>query len=81
LCDVRFPICEVKVRTDIDHFHLGFEPKPYTSVALIAQSLNVRQHKLGTIIVQTVHILQHDSADKVSLPQRDFSMANPNYFQ
>ncbi len=48
---------------------------------LIAQSLNVRRRKSGTAIFQTVHFLQHDGADKVSLPKRDFSMANPNYFQ
>ncbi len=34
---------------------------PYTSVALMAQYLNVRQRKLNTIIIQTVHILLHDS--------------------
>ena len=28
----------------------------------MTQYLNVRQHNLGTIIIQTVHILQHDSA-------------------
>ncbi len=30
--------------------------------------LNVCQRKLGTIIIQTVHILQLDSADTGSLP-------------
>jgi hypothetical protein len=39
----------------------GLEPMPRTSEALTAQYLNVRQRK-GTIIIQTVHILQHDSA-------------------
>jgi hypothetical protein len=60
---------------------LGLEPMPYTSVTLVAQYLNVRQRKLGTIIIQTVHILQHDSADTGSLPKRDLCMANSNYFQ
>ncbi len=32
-----------------------------TSEALTAQYLNVSQRKLGTIIIQTVHILQHES--------------------
>ncbi len=32
------------------------------NVPLRAQYLTVRQGKLGTIIIQTVHILQHDSA-------------------
>jgi hypothetical protein len=35
---------------------------PLTSMALMAQYLNFRQRKLGTIIIQTVHILQHESA-------------------
>ena len=54
---------------------------PYTSVALVAQNLNVRQRKLGTIIIQTVHILQQESADTGTLPKRNLSMANSNYFQ
>ncbi len=33
------------VSTDIDHFPLGLEPMLYTSVALVAQYLNVRQRK------------------------------------
>jgi hypothetical protein len=40
-----------------NHFHLGLEPMPYTSVALQAQYLNVRQSKLGTVIIQTFHTL------------------------
>ncbi len=47
----------------------------------MAQYLNVRQRKLGTIIIQTVHILQLDSADTGSLPVEDFVKHNPNYFQ
>ncbi len=47
----------------------------------MAQYLNVRQIKLGTIIIQTVHILQHDSADTGLLPKRDFCMVTSNYFQ
>jgi hypothetical protein len=53
----------------------------HTSVALMAQYLNVRQRKLGTIIIQTVHILQHDSADTGSLPVKDFVKHSPSYFQ
>jgi hypothetical protein len=54
---------------------MGIEPMPHTSVALTAQYqyLNVRQSKLGTIIIQTVNILQHESADAGSLPMEDFS--------
>jgi hypothetical protein len=48
---------------------LGLEPMPCISVALIAQYLKVHQRKLGTIIIQTVHILQHDSADTGSQPK------------
>jgi hypothetical protein len=50
---------------------LGLEPMPYTSVALMARYLNVSQSKLGTIIIQNIHI---------QLPKRDVSMANSNYF-
>ncbi len=46
----------------------------YTSVGLTAQYLNVRQPKLGTIIIQTVYIQQHDSADTGSLPMENFFM-------
>jgi hypothetical protein len=41
----------------------------HTSMALMAQYLNVRQRKLGTIIIQTVCILQHDSAVTGSLTE------------
>jgi hypothetical protein len=34
----------------------GLEPMLCTSEALTAQYLNVRQRKLGTIIIQTVHV-------------------------
>jgi hypothetical protein len=44
----------------------------HISVALMAQYLNFRQRKLGTIIIQTVYILQHDNADTGSLPVEDF---------
>jgi len=57
---------------------LGLEPLPYTSVALMAQYLNVRQRKFGTIIIHNFHILQHDRADTGSLPKRDFCMAISN---
>ncbi len=50
-------------------------------VALMAQYLNVRQRKLGTIIIQTVHILQHDNADRGSLLVEDFVKHSPTYFQ
>jgi hypothetical protein len=54
----------------------------YTSVALTAQYLIVFQRKLGTIIIQTDHILQRDSAaDTGSLPMEDFFTHNPNYFK
>ncbi len=56
-------------------------PMPHTSVAQMAQYLNVRQRKLGTIFIQTVLILQHESMDTDSLPMEDFLKHNPNYFQ
>jgi hypothetical protein len=44
-----------------------------------------RQRKLGTIIIRTVHILQHDNADTGSLPEEDFhesaSSKNVNHFE
>jgi hypothetical protein len=60
---------------------LGHEPMPYKSVALMAQYLNVRQRELDTIIIQTVHILQHDRTDTGSLSKSDFCMVNSNYYQ
>ncbi len=45
----------------------GAHPMSHISVALRAQYLNVPPCKLGTIIIQTVHILQHDSADTGSM--------------
>jgi hypothetical protein len=56
---------------------MGLEPMPRTSEALTAQYLNVRQRKLGTIIIQTVHILQHDSAVTSSLPIRELLHGQP----
>jgi hypothetical protein len=53
----------------------------HISAALMAQYLNVSQRKLGTIIIQTVHILQHDKADTGSLPVEDFVKHSPTYFQ
>jgi hypothetical protein len=50
-------------------------------MALMAQYLKVRKRQLGTIIIQTVHILQHDSADTGSLPVENFVKHNPSYFQ
>ncbi len=57
----------------IGHFPLGLEPMPYTSVALMAQDLNVRQRTLGSIIIQTIY-LQHDSADTGTLPMKQKSI-------
>jgi hypothetical protein len=57
------------------------EPMSRISVALTAKYLNVRQRKLGTIIILTFHILQLDSANTGSLPMEDFLEHNPNYFQ
>jgi hypothetical protein len=56
----------------------GREPMPCTSEALSAQYLNVRQRKLGTIIIQTVYILQHDSAVTGSIPNGEFLHGQPN---
>ena len=51
------------------------------AVALTAQYLNVRQRKLGTIIIQTVRILQHESAVTDSLPEEEFVHGHSNHFQ
>jgi hypothetical protein len=50
----------------------GLEPMSCISLALIAPYLNVRQRKLATIIIQAVHILQHDSVHTGPLPMEDF---------
>jgi hypothetical protein len=74
---------EIKVtRGNVGTFPpLELEPMCHISVALMAQYMNVRQRKLGTIIIQIVHILQHDSANTGSLPVKDFVKHNPGYFQ
>ncbi len=67
---------------ELCHPPIELEPITRTSVALTAQCLYVRQCKLGTNIIQTVHILQLDSAATGSLPtEEDFFKHNPNYFQ
>jgi hypothetical protein len=43
-------------------------------MVLIAQHLNVHQRKLGTIIIHTDQILQHDSAETGSLLKRNFNI-------
>jgi hypothetical protein len=53
----------------------------HISVALMAQYLNVRQRKLGIIIIQTVHIQKHDNADTGSLRVEEFLKHSPSYFQ
>jgi hypothetical protein len=58
---------------------MGLEPLPRTSGALTAQYLNVCERMFGTIIIQTVHILQNDSVFTGSLP--DWDLGNPTYFQ
>ena len=54
---------------------------PHVTVALTAQYLNVRQRKLGTIIIQTVRILQHESAVTDSLLEEEFVHGHSNHFQ
>ncbi len=57
----------------------GLEPLPRTSVAVrVMQYLNVCQRKLGTIIIQTAQILQHDSAVKGSPPEGEFLLGQSN---
>jgi hypothetical protein len=52
-----------------------------SSIGLV-QYLNICQQKLGTIILSfTVHILSHDGAVTGSLPEREYCMGNPIYFQ
>ncbi len=54
---------------------------PHVTVALTAQYLNVRQRKLGTIIIQTVRIPQHESGVTDSLPEEEFVHRHSNHFQ
>ncbi len=67
-----------KVKVSIEELpsdpNKGLEPMPCTSDA---QYLNVCQRKLGTIIIQTVHFLQHDSAVTGSLPDGKFLNGQP----
>jgi hypothetical protein len=64
------------------HPPMGFEPLSRTSVALTVQYLNVHKRNLGTIIIKlSLPILQHDSADTMSLFMEDFFKHNPNYFK
>jgi hypothetical protein len=51
---------------------------PHATVALAAKYLKVCQYKLGTIIIQTVHILQHESAVTDCLPEREFVHGHSN---
>jgi hypothetical protein len=59
----------------------GLEPMTHATVALTAQYLNVCQRKLGTIIIQTVRILQHESAVTDSLPEEEFMHGHSNLLQ
>jgi hypothetical protein len=54
------------------------EAMPHATVALSDQYQNVRQRKLGTIIIQTVRILQHESAITDSLPEEEFVHGHSN---
>ncbi len=58
----------------------GLEPITHATVALTAQNLNVRQRKLGTIIIQTICILQHESAVTDSLPKGESVHGHSNLF-
>jgi hypothetical protein len=53
---------------------------PQASGSKGAQYLKVRQRKLGTIIIQTVRILQHESAVTDSLPEEEFVHGHSNHF-
>jgi hypothetical protein len=67
---------------ELCHAPTGLKPMSFTAMALMCQYLNVCQRKLGTIIIQTVHILQQDSENTGSLLIiEDFLMHNLNYFQ
>jgi hypothetical protein len=51
-----FVMCEVLFERlkSVTIFLLGLIPMPCISVTLMAQYLNIRQRKLGTIIIQTI---------------------------
>ncbi len=51
----------------------GLEPMPHATVAL-----TVRQRKLGTIIIQTARILQHENAVTDSLPEEELEHGHSN---
>jgi hypothetical protein len=75
-------IFKVKVSREIAQFSpCRIRTYATLTVALMAQYLNVRQRKLGTIIIQTVHILQHETAVTDSLPEEEFVHGHSNHFQ
>ncbi len=79
VCRDLLSIFKVKVSREIAQCSpAGLEPMPHATVALTAQYLNVRQRKLGTIIIQTVRILQHESAVTDSLPEEEFLHGHSN---
>jgi hypothetical protein len=53
-------------------------PYAHATVALTVQYLNVRQRNLGTFNIQTVYILQHESAVTGSLSEREFVHGHSN---
>ena len=54
------------------------EPATYTSEALVAQYLHLVASVSKQLIMQTVHILQLDSAGTALLPKEGFLQGNPN---
>ncbi len=73
---------KVKVNREIAQFSPSrTKSMPYATVALTAQYQNVRQRKLGTIIIQTVRILQHESAARFTAWGGICAWAIPTYFQ
>jgi hypothetical protein len=64
------------------HSPTGTRTHVHISVALVAQYLNVRQLKLGTIIIQTVHVSYGMIVrTQVHCKWKDFVEHNPSYFQ
>ncbi len=77
LCaEIYFGSLRSKSVEKLPHFPpAGLEPLPH---ATAAQYLNVCQRKLGTIIIQTVRILQHESAVTDSLPEEECVLGHSN---
>jgi hypothetical protein len=73
-------LCRVKVSREIAQFSPS-RTRTYATRSCGSNGphyLNVRHRELGTIIIQTVRILQHDGEVTDSLPEEEFVHGHSN---